>query len=131
MKRYVALFVSFVLVCSTRPAFAGPWETLKGIFGGHHEQPVKQHVHSRARSHSSPNKGDKPAENPSPNAEQSPAAEESPATSPVPVASAEPTIDNSQAPAADQSLKPVSTPITLQSSTATAPSVAIDPPPLY
>jgi hypothetical protein len=126
MKRYVALFVSFMLVFSTRPAFAGPWETLKGFFGGHHEQPVKQHVH-KARSHSNPNKGDKPSESPSPNAEDSPAAEESPAPSPVPVPSAESTVDNNQAAAADQSPKPV----TLQSSTATAPSVAIDPPPLY
>jgi hypothetical protein len=127
MKRYVALFVSFVLVFSIRPAFAGPWETLKGFFGGHHEQPVKQHSHSRARSHSNPNKGDKPAENPSPDAEASPAAEESPAPSPVPIPSAEPTVDNNQAATADQSPKPV----TLQSSTATTPSVAIDPPPLY
>jgi hypothetical protein len=125
MKRNVALFVSFMLVFSTRPAFAGPWETLKGFFGGHHEQPVKQHVH-RARSHSNPNKGDKPSESPSPNAEESP-AEESPALSPILVPSAEPTVDNNQAAAADQSQKPV----TLQSSTATAPSVAIDPPPLY
>jgi hypothetical protein len=130
MKRYVALVVSFALVFSTGPVFAGPWETLKGIFGGHHEQPVK-HSHSKARSHSNPNKGDKPAENPSPDAEASPAAEESPAPSPVPVPSAEPTVDNNQAAAADQSQKPVSKPVTLQSSTATAPSVAIDPPPLY
>jgi hypothetical protein len=126
MKRYVALFVSLVLVFSTRPAFAGPWETLKGFFGGHHEQPVK-HSRSKARSHSNPNKGDKPAENPSPDAEASPAAEESPAPSPVPVPSAEPIVDDNQAAAADQSPKPV----TLQSSTATAPAVAIDPPPLY
>ena|ERR1700730_15281096 len=125
MKKYVALFVSFVLVFSIGPAFAGPWETLKGIFGGHHEQPVKQHVHSRARNHQ--NKGDKPAENPSPSAEASPAAEESPDLSPVPVPSAEPTVDNNQTVAADQPPKPV----TLQSSTATAASVAIDPPPLY
>lgn len=127
MKRYVALFVCFALLFSTGPLFAGPWETLKGIFGGHHEQPVKQHAHSRAKNHSNPNKGDKPAENPSPDAEASPGAEESPAPSPVLVPSAEPTVDNDQAAAADQSPKPV----TLQSSTATAPSVAIDPPPLY
>jgi hypothetical protein len=131
MKRYVALFVNFVLVFSTGPVFAGFIDTLKGLIPGHHEQPVKQHAHPRAKSHSNPNKGDQPAENPSPNAEASPAAEESPAPSPVPVPSAEPTVDNNQPAAADQSPKPVSTPVTLQSSTATAPSVAIDPPPLY
>ncbi len=131
MKRYVALFVSFVLVFSTGPVFAGFIDTLKGLIPGHHEQPVKQRAHPKAKSRSNPNKGDQPAENPSPNAEASPAAEESPAPSPVPVPSAEPTADNNQPAAADQSTKPVSTPVTLQSSTATAPSVAIDPPPLY
>jgi len=131
MKRYVALFVSFVLVFSTGPVFAGFIDTLKGLIPGHHEQPVKQGAHPKAKSRSNPNKGDQPAENPSPNAEASPAAEESPAPSPVPVPSAEPTADNNQPAAADQSPKPVSTPVTLQSSTATAPSVAIDPPPLY
>jgi hypothetical protein len=133
MKRYVALFVSFVLVFSTGPVSGGFIDTLKGLIPGHHEQPVKQHVHPRAKSHSNPNKGDKPAENSSPNADTSPGAEESPAPSPVPVPSAEPTVDNNQPAAADQSPKPVSTPVTLQSqsSTATAPSVAIDPPPLY
>jgi len=127
MKRYVALFVSFMLVFSIQPGFAGPWETLKGIFSGHHEQPVKQRSHSRPKAHSNPNKGDKPADNPSPNAETSPEAGESPAPSPVAVPSAEPNVDSDQTAVADQSPKP----ITLQSSTATAPSVAIDPPPLY
>jgi hypothetical protein len=131
MKRYVARFVSFMLVFSAGPVFAGFIDTLKGLIPGHHEQPVKQRARSKAKSRSNPNKGDKPGESPSPNAEASPGTEASPAPSPVPVPSAEPTVDDNQAAAADQSPKPVSTAVTLQSSTATAPSVAIDPPPLY
>jgi hypothetical protein len=130
MKRYVALFVGLVLVFSAGPVFAGFLDMLKGLIPGHHEQPVR-HVHSRARGHANPNKGDKPEENPSPNSEASPGPGESPATSPVPVQSAEPTVDSDQAAAADQSPKPVSSPFALQNSTVTAPSVAIDPPPLY
>jgi hypothetical protein len=130
MKSYVALFVSLVLVLSTRPAFAGPWEALKNFFTGHHEQPVKR-VHPRSRSHANANKGDKPADNPSPNSETSPATEESPRSSPVPVESAEPTVDNNQAAAADQYPRPPSSPVAMQNSTTAAPSVAIDPPPLY
>jgi hypothetical protein len=128
MKRYVAVFVSFVLVVSTGPVFAGFIDTLKGLLPGHHDQPVRQHAqHPKAKSRANP----KPSENPSPTAEASPLAGESPAPTPVPVPSAEPTVDTNQTAAADQSPKPVASPVTLQSSTVTAPSVAIDPPPLY
>src|SRR5260370_12664430 len=130
MKRYVALFVSLLLVFATGPVFAGFLDTLTGLITGTHEQHVR-HVNPRAKVHANPNKGDKPEENPSPNSEASPGPSESPAASPVPVQSAEPTVDSDQAAAADQSPKPVSSPVALQNSTVTTPSVAIDPPPLY
>src|SRR5260370_13613826 len=130
MKRYVALFVSLLLVFATGPVFGGFIDTLKGLILGHKDQPVR-HAHPRAKVHANPNKGDKPEENPSPNSEASPGPSESPATSPVPVQSAEPSVDSDQAAAADQSPKPVSSPVALQNYTVTTPSVSSDPPPLY
>jgi hypothetical protein len=130
MKRYVALSVVLMLVFSTGPVFAGFFDTLKGLLPGHHEQQPAKRVHPRAKSHTTPNRPAKPEESPSPDSEATPEASESPAPSPVPVQSAEPSPDNGQV-TPDQSPKPLSSPQVVQNSTTAAPSVAIDPPPLY
>jgi hypothetical protein len=130
MKRYIALLVSLVLALGTGPGFAGFLDTLKGLIPGHHEKQPVRHSHPRSKSRTNPGKPGKPEESPSPDAEASPEASESPSPSPVPVESAESSPDNSQA-TADQSPKPLSSPQIVQNSTTTAPSVAIDPPPLY
>jgi hypothetical protein len=131
MKRYVALFFSFLLVFSTRPVFAGFIDTLKGLIPGHHAERSKPEVHHSHRARPAGNKQDQPGESPSPNPEASPGPGESPGPSPVAVQTAEPNTDNNQSAGVDQSARPVSSPIVLQNSTTGAPSVAIDPPPLY
>ena len=135
MKRYVALFVSLLLVFSTGPAFANFWDALKGLIPGHHAEPIKpKAVHHSHRARPSGNKEEQqPEESPSPNPETSPGQEQSPGPSPTAVQSPESDTDGGQSAGVDQSPKAVSSPIVMQNSGAASQgaSVDIDPPPLY
>jgi hypothetical protein len=134
MKRYIALFVSLLLVFSTGPVSAGFLDSLKGLIPGHHAERSKPEVtHHGHRARPGGNKQDQAEESPSPNPEESPTQGQSPAPSPVVVQTPEQNADGNQSAGADQSPKPVASPILMQNSVTDAQgaSVDIDPPPLY
>jgi hypothetical protein len=131
MKRYVALFVSLLLVFSGRPAVAGFLDTLKGLMPGHHQEHKPEATHHAHRARPNGSKGDQPAGSPSPDADTSPGPEQSPGPSPTVVESPGPSLENNQSAEGDLSTKPASSPVALQNSVAQTAPVEIDPPPLF